>query len=185
WGADRRRDGDRDGRQADLAGDLVVGVRRGPGGQLRHRPAAGRFLHADRAGAVDAGPHHAADRHRRRAGDRRLRAAGRPGEGTGGGRLMRVFVTPDRIELGPAGGLVGGPGGPLAGPVGGPVGGSNTVEVLITVHNTGTLIGGYQLRVLGADPSWVTLQTDSLSLFPDESQTVTATVAVPAGVAAG
>ena len=99
---------------------------------------------------------------------------------------MRVFVTPDRIELGPAGGPVGGgPGGPLAGPVGGPVGGSNTVEVLITVHNTGTLIGGYQLRVLGADPSWVTLQTDSLSLFPDESQTVTATVAVPAGVAAG
>src|SRR6478752_4369853 len=76
---------------------------------------------------------------------------------------MRVFVTPDRIELGPEG----------------------TVEVLITVHNTGTLIGGYQLRVLGADPSWVTLQTDSLSLFPDESQTVTATVAVPAGVAAG
>src|SRR6478752_2456416 len=76
---------------------------------------------------------------------------------------MRVFVTPDRIELGPEG----------------------TVEVLITVHNTGTLIGGYQLRVLGADPSWVTLQTDSLSLFPDESQTVTATVAVPTGVAAG
>ena len=34
---------------------------------------------------------------------------------------MRVFVTPDRIELGPEG----------------------TVEVLITVHNTGTLIGGF------------------------------------------
>jgi 5-hydroxyisourate hydrolase-like protein (transthyretin family) len=76
---------------------------------------------------------------------------------------MRVFVTPDRIELGP----------------------ESTVEVLITVHNTGTLIGGYQLRVLGADPSWVSLQADSLSLFPDESQTVTATVAVPTGVAAG
>lgn len=76
---------------------------------------------------------------------------------------MRVFVTPDRIELGPEG----------------------AVEVLITVHNTGTLIGGYQLRVLGADPSWVTLQADTLSLFPDESQTVTATVAVPTGVAAG
>ena len=76
---------------------------------------------------------------------------------------MRVFVTPDRIEIGPEG----------------------TVEVLITVHNTGTLIGGYQLRVLGADPSWVNLQTDSLSLFPDESRTVAATVAVPPGVAAG
>ena len=76
---------------------------------------------------------------------------------------MRVFVTPDRIEIGPEG----------------------TVEVLITVHNTGTLIGGYQLRVLGADPSWVNLQADSLSLFPDESRTVAATVAVPTGVAAG
>ncbi len=74
------------------------------------------------------------------------------------------------------------PGRPV-GPVDGSVDG--TVEVLITVHNTGTLIGGYQLRVLGADPSWVSLQTDTLSLFPDESQTVTATVAVPAGVAAG
>ena len=95
---------------------------------------------------------------------------------------MRVFVTPDRVELGAAGAAGPGPVGP-SGPVDGSVDG--TVEVLITVHNTGTLIGGYQLRVLGADPSWVSLQTDTLSLFPDESQTVTATVAVPAGVAAG
>ena len=92
---------------------------------------------------------------------------------------MRVFVTPDRIELGPSAGAV----GPAAGPPG--VNAANTVEVLVTVHNTGTLIGGYQIRMLGADPSWVTLQADSLSLFPDEMQTVTATVAVPDGVAAG
>ena len=91
---------------------------------------------------------------------------------------MRVFVTPDRIELAPAGGpaAVGGPAGPDA---------PSTVEVLITVHNTGNLIGGYQVRVLGADPSWVSLQADNLSLFPDETQTLTATVAVPDGVAAG
>jgi 5-hydroxyisourate hydrolase-like protein (transthyretin family) len=100
---------------------------------------------------------------------------------------MRVFVTPDRIELGP---WVGPTGLGGLGGLGGPVGTAganpaNTVEVLITVHNTGTLIGGYQVRVLGADPSWVALQTDSLSLFPDESQTVTATIAVPDGVAAG
>ena len=76
---------------------------------------------------------------------------------------MRVFVTPDRVELGDG----------------------NAVEVLVTVHNTGTLIGGYHLRVLGADPSWVTLETESLSLFPDASETVRAVVRIPPGVAAG
>ena len=72
---------------------------------------------------------------------------------------MRVFVTPDRVELGD----------------------DNAVEVLVTVHNTGTLIGGYHLRVLGADPSWVTLETENLSLFPDASETVTGAGADPAG----
>ena len=48
---------------------------------------------------------------------------------------MRVLVTPDRVE----------------------VGDGNAVEINVTVHNTGMLIGGYHLRVLGADPSWVTL----------------------------
>ena len=39
---------------------------------------------------------------------------------------MRVFITPDRVELGEG----------------------NEVELHVTVHNTGTLIGGYHLRVL-------------------------------------
>ena len=76
---------------------------------------------------------------------------------------MRVFLTPDRVELGD----------------------DNAVEIHVTVHNTGTLIGGYHLRVLGADPTWVTLETENLSLFPDTSETVRAVVRIPPGVAAG
>ena len=76
---------------------------------------------------------------------------------------MRVFLTPDRVELDDG----------------------NAVEIHVTVHNTGTLIGGYHLRVLGADPSWVTLETENLSLFPDASETVRAVVRIPPGVAAG
>ncbi len=76
---------------------------------------------------------------------------------------MRVFLTPDRVELGDG----------------------NAVEIHVTVHNTGTLIGGYHLRVLGADPDWVTLETENLSLFPDASETVRAVVRIPPGVTAG
>ena len=76
---------------------------------------------------------------------------------------MRVQVTPERVEL---------------------------VEnipfaVQISVHNTGEIIGGYTLRVLGADPSWVRLDSDTLSLFPDTTQTVTALFTVPKGLGAG
>ena len=76
---------------------------------------------------------------------------------------MRVQVTPERVELSE----------------------DNAVEVFVTVHNTGSLIGGYHLRVLGADPSWVVLETENLSLFPDTSQTLRALVRIPPGVAAG
>ncbi len=76
---------------------------------------------------------------------------------------MRVQVTPERVELTE----------------------DNAVEVFVTVHNTGDLIGGYHLRVLGADPTWVTLETENLSLFPDASETVRALVRIPHGVAAG
>jgi 5-hydroxyisourate hydrolase-like protein (transthyretin family) len=57
--------------------------------------------------------------------------------------------------------------------------------VQVTVTNTGTVIGGYHLRVLGADPSWVTLEAENLSLFPESSQSVAVTVAIPPGVGAG
>src|SRR4029077_2176512 len=100
--------------------------------------------------------------------DGRWRGVGRLCPATGsrqpGRRLtVRVFLTPDRVELGDG----------------------NAVEIHVTVHNTGTLIGGYHLRVLGADPSWVTLETENLSLFPDTSETVRAVVRIPQGVAAG
>ena len=76
---------------------------------------------------------------------------------------MRVQVTPERVELSE----------------------DNAVEVFVTVHNTGSLIGGYHLRVLGADPSWVVLESENLSLFPDTAETVRALIRIPQGVAAG
>src|SRR3712207_4735592 len=60
-----------------------------------------------------------------------------------------------------------------------------TVPITVLVTNTGDLIGGYALRVLGADPSWVRLETDQLSLFPGTSQSVVVHVTIPEGIAAG
>ncbi len=60
-----------------------------------------------------------------------------------------------------------------------------TLPVTVLVTNTGDLIGGYTLRVLGADPSWVRLETDQLSLFPGTSQTVVVNLTIPEGIAAG
>jgi hypothetical protein len=59
------------------------------------------------------------------------------------------------------------------------------IPITVLVTNTGDLIGGYTLRVLGADPGWVTLDAEQLSLFPGTSQTVLVTVVVPEGMAAG
>ena len=58
-------------------------------------------------------------------------------------------------------------------------------ELQITISNTGEVIGGYTLRFLGADPSWVELADSEISLFPDETRTVTARVTVPVGMVAG
>lgn len=76
---------------------------------------------------------------------------------------MRVTVSPQRVEL------------------------AEDAPFTVSVHivNTGDLIGGYHLRVLGADPSWVRLETENLSLFPDTSQTVHATISIPRGLSAG
>lgn len=62
---------------------------------------------------------------------------------------------------------------------------SQTFTVAITVTNTESVIGGYQVRILGADPAWVQIDTPDLSLFPETSQTVLATVEIPRGVGAG
>lgn len=76
---------------------------------------------------------------------------------------MRVSVTPQRVELTE--------GFPIA--------------VHITVTNDNTLIGGYHLRLLGADPAWVILDAENLSLFPDTSQTIRAMITIPKGIGAG
>lgn len=57
--------------------------------------------------------------------------------------------------------------------------------VTVTISNTGTVIAGYHVRVLGADPSWVEVAEPEVSLFPDETRTLTIQVQVPHGIAAG
>jgi hypothetical protein len=57
--------------------------------------------------------------------------------------------------------------------------------VSVTVSNTGEVIAGYSLRVLGADPGWVEVGDAEISVFPDGSQTVLVSITVPEGLAAG
>ncbi len=59
------------------------------------------------------------------------------------------------------------------------------LTVAVTITNTGLVIGGYTLRILGADPSWVRLDAEQISLFPDEHRVVLATITVPRGIPAG
>lgn len=76
---------------------------------------------------------------------------------------MRVDVSPRQLEVTPG----------LA------------QALTVTIANTETVIAGYAIRVLGADPSWVELDADDLALFPDETRTVTVTLAPPKGISAG
>lgn len=76
---------------------------------------------------------------------------------------MRVEVAPTRLE--------------------GHAGLAQTVTITIT--NTGDLIGGYAIRVLGADPEWVTLDNQAMSIFPESSTVVAATIRVPEGLVSG
>ena len=55
----------------------------------------------------------------------------------------------------------------------------------MTVTNNTEVIGGYHLRLLGADPGWVRLDAENLSLFPGDRETVVATVTIPPGIGAG
>jgi type II secretory pathway pseudopilin PulG len=59
------------------------------------------------------------------------------------------------------------------------------ITISVSIANTSTVIGGYVIRVLGADPSWVELEAGQISLFPDESRTVDVTITPPRGLAAG
>ncbi|MGN6599794.1 MAG: carboxypeptidase regulatory-like domain-containing protein [Actinomycetes bacterium] len=55
----------------------------------------------------------------------------------------------------------------------------------VSVTNTGDVISGHLIRVLGADPSWVRLDRERLSLFPGTSDTVVVTVTLPESAPAG
>lgn len=76
---------------------------------------------------------------------------------------MRVVVTPSRIDVVPG----------------------MPAQITITITNTSTVIGGYDLRLLGADPTWVHIEATRVSLFPEESRTLTAMINVPHGIPAG
>jgi hypothetical protein len=57
--------------------------------------------------------------------------------------------------------------------------------ITVSVTNSASIISGHRVRVLGVDPRWVTLDQDRLSLFPDATGVVVATVTLPKGVPAG
>ncbi|HEU4675680.1 MAG TPA: carboxypeptidase-like regulatory domain-containing protein [Motilibacteraceae bacterium] len=57
--------------------------------------------------------------------------------------------------------------------------------VTVTVQNPHDIIAGASLRVLGADPSWVQLSDDRVSVFPGESQDVVVTLDPPVDLPAG
>lgn len=76
---------------------------------------------------------------------------------------MRVEVTPRRLEAVPG----------------------ISQRISVTIVNTETIIGGYSVRVLGADPGWVEVPDETISLFPDDTHTMAIGVTVPRGLAAG
>ncbi len=76
---------------------------------------------------------------------------------------MRVDVTPRQAEIVPG----------------------QPQPITITITNSSTVIGGYLIRLLGVDPGWVRLDTEQVSLFPDESRTVVAVITPPRGIPAG
>jgi hypothetical protein len=55
----------------------------------------------------------------------------------------------------------------------------------LTITNTSDVIGGYTVRVLGADPGWVSMDVEQISLFPDENRVVPLTITPPHGLPAG
>lgn len=76
---------------------------------------------------------------------------------------MRVDVTPRQADIVPG----------------------QPVVLTLTITNTSEVIGGYNVRVLGADPGWVAMDVEQISLFPDEVRVVPLTVTPPVGLPAG
>ncbi len=59
------------------------------------------------------------------------------------------------------------------------------VDMLVTVTNSADVIAGYDVRVLGADPSWVEIEDPSPRLFPGASLTTRVSITLPAEALAG
>ncbi len=57
--------------------------------------------------------------------------------------------------------------------------------ITLQITNTSEVIGGYTVRVLGADPGWVAMDVDQISLFPDEQRVVPIMLTPPQGLPAG
>jgi hypothetical protein len=76
---------------------------------------------------------------------------------------MRVEVTPNRLTALPG----------------------TPVVLTVTVTNTGDVISGHSVRVLGVDPRWVELSEERLSLFPGGTAATIVTLTLPPGLPAG
>ena len=76
---------------------------------------------------------------------------------------MRAEVTPREVDIAPG----------------------QPIVLTLMVTNTSEVIGGYTVRVLGADPGWVSMDAEQISLFPDEVRVVPLTITPPAGLPAG
>lgn len=72
---------------------------------------------------------------------------------------ITVAVTPDRLQLPPGG----------------------RATVVVTVGNKGRLVDRFGLAVNGLDPSWLTVQTPVLNLYPDTEGSVALDVHLPEG----
>src|SRR5690554_5951351 len=59
------------------------------------------------------------------------------------------------------------------------------VDMLVTITNAGDVIAGFDVRVLGADPSWVEIEDPSPRLFPGASLTTRVSITLPAEALAG
>ena len=59
------------------------------------------------------------------------------------------------------------------------------LQLTVLITNTGSVISGYTIRLLGIDPAWVALDEAVPRLFPGESTVVTAQLQIPAELPAG
>jgi 5-hydroxyisourate hydrolase-like protein (transthyretin family) len=76
---------------------------------------------------------------------------------------MRVDVTPSTVEVQPG----------------------SRVPLRVSIYNDEAIIVAYRMRVLGLDPSWVTIDEPRLSLFPDTASETGVLLEIPHDAPAG